>query len=174
MARPTKAQRVTIVQRRAAAVTMRQQGADWQTIADKLGYKTRGAACQDVNRALEQAVAEQATSVEALRQQELNRLDELWADAYAILKRRHLTVNQGRVILDPDTGEKLRDDAPRLQAIDRLLKIQERRAKYLGLDAPTKVEAITIDAIDAEIARLVAELDGAEAGEAEGAEAPSS
>ena len=44
------------------------------------------------------------------------------------------------------------------KAIDRVLRIMERRAKLLGLDAPVRTEAVTIDAIDAEIARLTAEL----------------
>lgn len=44
------------------------------------------------------------------------------------------------------------------KAIDRVLRIMERRARLLGLDAPTRTEAVTIDAIDREIARLSAEL----------------
>ncbi len=56
-------------------------------------------------------------------------------------------------------NEPLRDRAPVLAAIDRLLKIEERRAKLLGLDAPVRAELITIDAIEAEVARLAAELD---------------
>jgi hypothetical protein len=47
----------------------------------------------------------------------------------------------------------------RLKAVDRQVRISERRCKLLGLDAPTRVETITIDQIEAEIARLSAELD---------------
>jgi hypothetical protein len=56
---------------------------------------------------------------------------------------------------------------PVLQAIDRLLKIQERRARLLGLDAPTqhRVNVLSEDAIDAEIARLEAELRALEGGD---------
>lgn len=168
MARPTKAQAVNIAQRRAEAVDMRIAGASFKTIADKLGYKTASAACQDVGRALEQAVAEQTRSVEAYREEELQRLDALLAEAWAILKRDHLTVSHGRIVYG-DNGEPILDDGPTLQAIDRILKIQERRSKYLGLDAPTKVEAITIDSLDQAIAQLTAELEGTEARTAEGA-----
>jgi hypothetical protein len=35
-------------------------------------------------------------------------------------------------------GAPLLDDAPVLAAVDRLLKVQERRAKLLGLDVPVK------------------------------------
>jgi hypothetical protein len=139
---------------------MRMSGATFQQIADALGYKSRGAACQDIGRALEAAVAEQTRSVEAYREEELQRLDLLLAEAWAILKREHVAVSHGRIVVDEETGEKVRDDGPVLQAIDRILKIQERRAKFLGLDAPTKIEAITLDALDAEIAKLTAELEG--------------
>lgn len=37
-----------------------------------------------------------------------------------------------------------------LQALDRALKIQDRRAKYLGLDAPTKTQDVTISALSPE------------------------
>jgi hypothetical protein len=168
MARPTKAQSVIIAERRAKAVDMRMTGAGFAAIAAALGYKTSAAACQDVSRALESAVAAQSRSVEAYREEELQRLDLLLSEAWAILKRDHITVSHGRVVRDDD-DQPILDDGPTLQAIDRILKIQERRAKFLGLDAPVKVEAITVDAIDAEISRLAAELERSPAGEAAGA-----
>lgn len=168
MARPTRAQAVGIAERRAKAVDMRMAGTSYKTIAEALGYKTASAACQDVSRALEQAVADQTRSVEAYREEELQRLDLLLVEAWTILKRAHITVSHGRIVKD-DYDEPILDDGPTLQAIDRILKIQERRSKFLGLDAPTKVEAITIDSIDDAIAKLTAELEGAEAREAEGA-----
>lgn len=159
MARPTKAQSVGIAKRRADAVAMRMTGASFQVIADKLGYNSRGAACQDVTRALEANIAEQTRAVEVYREEELQRLDLLMAEAWRVLRRQHATVSHGRVIRDEDTDEPLLDDGPVLAAIDRVLKIQERRAKFLGLDAPTRIEAITVDALDAEIAKLSAELE---------------
>lgn len=159
MGRPTKAQSVAIAKRRAEAVAMRMTGASFQAIADALGYNSRGAACQDVSRALEAAVAEQTRAVEVYREEELQRLDLLLSEAWAVLKRQHVLVSNGRIVRDDETDQPIADDGPTLAAIDRVLKIQERRAKFLGLDAPTKVEAITVDALDAEIARLSAELE---------------
>ncbi len=155
---------------------MRIAGADWQQIADQFGYASRGAACKDVTRALEARLIEQHTSVEMLRQTELIRLDALTREAWAVMKRRHVTVSAGQVVMVVDerthTETPLVDDKPTLDAIDRLLKIQDRRAKLLGLDAPKKVEVITIDAIDAEIARLTAELGELAAAEAADAAGP--
>ncbi len=164
----SRAKRADTALRRRQAIDMRMAGASYQKIADELGYTSRGAACQDVTRALEQAVAEQTQSVEAYREEELQRLDALLAEAWAILKRQHVTVSHGKLIYDDRTGEPLLDDGPTLQAIDRILKIQERKAKFLGLDAPVKVEAITLDSIDQAIAQLAAELEGNQAGQVTG------
>lgn len=164
----SRAKRADTAKRRSEAIDMRMAGASYQKIADTLGYTSRGAACQDISRALEQAVAEQTRSVEAYREEELQRLDLLLAEAWRVLKRTHVTVSHGRIVRDED-DQPIEDDAPTLSAIDRVLKIQERRSKLLGLDAPTKVEAITLDSLDQAIAELVAELEGAEAGEAAGA-----
>lgn len=77
---------------------------------------------------------------------ELLRLDELEARAREVLDRHHITVNNGRVITIND--EPLLDDGPVLQAIDRLVKIEDARRKnnaeqrkLLGLDMPVKVDA---------------------------------
>lgn len=155
----SRAKRADVAKRRAEAVAMRMAGASYQDIADKLDYNSRGAACQDVTRALEANIAEQNRAVEVYREEELQRLDLLMAEAWRVLRRQHVTVSHGRIIRDEETDQPLLDDGPVLAAIDRVLKIQERRAKFLGLDAPTRVEAITTDALDAEIAKLSAELD---------------
>lgn len=144
---------VDTAQRDARAAELRRDGANYQEIADRLGFSDRSRARQAVERALAATVAEPAAELRAL---ELARLDEMWRHAWAVLKREHVAHSNGRVVhLD---GKPLVDDGPVLNAIDRLLRIQERRAKLLGLDAPTRVESITIDQIESEISRLSAEL----------------
>lgn len=145
------AKSVVVAERRAAAVKLRLAGNDWQAVADALGYTTRGAACQDVTRALKQAIKDQNANVDEWREQELQHLDALRQRAWDVMEREHLLVQAGRVVRDgqdvdaetgdpvPGTGVQLVDHGPTLAAIDRLLKIQERRAKLLGLDAPTQV-----------------------------------
>lgn len=78
--------------------------------------------------------------VEEERQIELERLDEMLHRAWGILDREHALVSHGRLIADDD-GVPLPDTAPVLAAMDRVLRISERRSKLLGLDAATKVEA---------------------------------
>lgn len=83
------------------------------------------------------------------------RLDHLRDAALAVMERDHLTVSHGKVIkiLD-ENGEEipLLDDAPVLNAIDRLLRILESERKLDGADAPAKTEAtVTITPQDAEL-----------------------
>jgi hypothetical protein len=91
---------------------------------------------------------------------DLAELDEMAREAWQVLRRPHLIVSQGRVAKHPDTGEPLHDDGPLLAAIGKLLDIQARRAKLVGMDAPTKssVQVITKDAFTADLERMAAEL----------------
>lgn len=153
--------------RDAQAAALRGQGATYQQIADRLGMGNRGDAHKAVERAL---VATLQEPCETLRTLEAGRLDRLTAEAWAVLERRHVVVSNGRVVrrqvgtetaedgTEQPVYEEVLDDAPVLAAIDRLLKISERRAKLFGLDAPSRLQVLTLDAIDAEIARLNAQL----------------
>lgn len=82
----------------------------------------------------------------------LERLHHMEESVQQVMARKHITVNNGRVIriLNNDSGEEepVEDDTFVLQAVDRLNRIEESRRKtsesirrLLGLDAPTKVEA---------------------------------
>lgn len=79
-----------------------------------------------------------------VRELEIERLDRMQQTVLAVLERTHVMVSNGRVIYVEDARghrEPALDSAPVLAAIDRLLKIQERRARLLGLDAAVKVDA---------------------------------
>lgn len=142
-------------ERDAKACEMKGQGYTYQQISDELGYGNRSHAYRAVSRALAEIPRESARE---LRQLQLDELDYFASRARDVLEREHLTISQGGKVVH-FKRKPVPDDAPILAAIDRLLRIQERRAKLMGLDAPTRREVITLDAIDAEIARLQAELD---------------
>ena len=88
-----------------------------------------------VRRALREAVREPA---EELRTLELERLDTLYAKVMVII----------------ETGS----TKEVLNAIDRALRIMERRSKLLGLDAPMKQDLRITNRLDAQIEQLAAEL----------------
>jgi hypothetical protein len=162
---------IETAERDAEACRLRVRAMSFPEIAKTLGYADASHAAQAVARTLRATVEEPAAEV---RKTELARLDDMYTAALAVLERMHVTVSQGRVVQhrvagtgtwDPESRTwvgaewvDLADDAPVLSAIDRLLKIQERRARLLGLDAPVKHEVRNVDAVDAEIEQLVARL----------------
>jgi hypothetical protein len=170
----TSPKRLGVAVRRAEAVRLRLDGVRPARIAEILGYKNAHHVVIDLQRAIAAMTVEPTAE---LRRLEIARLDDMWIAVLDVLRREHLTVSHGKVIhlTDPNDpegpGTPLVDDAPVLNAVDRLLKIQERRAKLLGLDAPTKIGVLDDDALDREEARLEAEnadflaqLDAGEAG----------
>ncbi|MEV8510838.1 hypothetical protein [Dactylosporangium sp. NPDC051484] len=125
-------------------------------IAAEMGYADHSGARKAVARALVAIVAEPAGRQKTLA---LGRLDSMLAEATRIMRADHVAHSNGRVIMNPDDPTKpLLDDGPKLHAIDRMLKIEERRAKLTGMDAPVKVDPITAAQVEAEIARRAAEL----------------
>lgn len=141
--------------RDAEAARLRTRGLTYRQIADELGMAGPGKAHEAVRRVLAETTQEAAND---LRMVELERLDQMYQAALKVLETEHYAVSHGRIIYRDDDGKPLADDGPVLAAIDRLLKIQERRAKLLGLDAPAKTNVTVSDAITSEIEQLAAQL----------------
>lgn len=141
--------------RDAQATELRGRGCSYQAIAEALGMSDRSAARKAVERALAATVAEPA---EELRRLQLAQLDKLSRNAWRVLDTPHPLVSAGKVMTFD--GVPLRDPQPLLAAIDRLLRIAERRARLLGLDAPIRVGPVGIAELDAQILELEAELAG--------------
>lgn len=135
------------------ACRMRSRGMTYQEISDQLGYGGEGNARRAVKETLAAVRVEGATELRALQAQQL---DHLTAVALKILETVHPAITQSGRIIKDDNGNTLIDDGPVLAAIDRLLRIQERRAKLLNLDLR---EQVTDDAdVDAEIRALLDRL----------------
>jgi hypothetical protein len=100
-------------------------------------------------------------------------LDALRAKAYEYLHGDYVMVQFGKVatlpVVDPGTGQvtekPIKDVGPNLAALDRILKLEKRRAEIFGYDAPRRssVQVVTEDPIMAEINRLREEMEMAEA-----------
>jgi len=108
----TSERRLAAAEKQVNALELRKAGAGYRQIADKLGYAGPSGAYSAVEAALAKTLQEPA---DALRKLELERLDTLWLALYPVMH-------------SGDQG-----------AIAHGIKIMERRAKLLGLDAPTKV-----------------------------------
>lgn len=145
--RRVDASKVAIAERRANALKLKIAGATYDAIARTMNYASAGNAYRDVHAALKDITREPA---EQLKQIELQRCDEMLLAIWPKVRK----------------GD--------LGAIDRALRIMERRARYEGLDAPTRqtITVITEDIIDAEIRRLEEQLEDRErAAAAESADA---
>lgn len=115
--------KATVKEHQRRALELRLTGMSHRAIAEALGVSDHTTIGKRVNTALKEITREPA---EAVRNMELERLDRMLV---AIWDK----VSDGDV-----------------QALDRALKIQDRRAKYLGLDAPTKTQDVTISALSPE------------------------
>src|SRR6266511_4597608 len=124
--------RETAAARRQQALDLRKAGSSYRAIGAQLNI-SEAQAHRDVKAALARLAEMELASADELRTMELLRLDKLMLEAARILAATHPYVAGGKVLLN------LTDDGPKLQAIDRLLRISESRRKLLGLDAPPKV-----------------------------------
>lgn len=147
-------------ERAARALELRRRHLSYDQIARELGYANRSCAYHAVARARKALMTEAS---EDIKRDELARLDDLARFAERFLRMKHLLVSQGRVMRDPDTDQPLIDITPNLAALDRLIKIQERRARALGTDAPLRAEVRSTSRLDAEIEQLLADLTGRQA-----------
>lgn len=125
----TKPQLIETAERRRFVLELRKQGINYRQIADAAVSKFGAAvlpagwderyAYKDVARALEQIRTETAESADSIRTLELERLDRLMVALWPRASRA--------------------DE----HAIDRILKIMQRRAQLVGLDAPATVRLET-------------------------------
>jgi hypothetical protein len=107
-----------------------------------------------VQRAIADIPKEGAEEVVRL---EVEKLDFIERKLYEIMTKEHVAFGASGKVVTLD-GVPIEDDSPVMKAIDGLLKVADRRAKLLGLNAPTKHEVITLDSVQMEIRRIEAEL----------------
>ena len=106
------------------AIKLRMVGLTIDAIATQLGYASPSSAYKAIMRELEATAKDMSESVEAVRQIELRRLDQMQVPIWTS-------------VLSGDQ-----------QSIATALRIAERRASLLGLDAPKQFEArIKVDVL---------------------------
>lgn len=133
---PSKTSKATVraAQTAKEALALRLQGLTYDEIGQRLQV-SHGTAYRHVSLELANTRKESAETAEELRQVELARLDRLLA------------------VVGPmaESGD--------LAAVDRVLRIQERRAAYLGLDAP-KAQLVAVDGRPDTVRALMALVSG--------------
>ena len=143
----------------ARALEMRRRDLSYAQIAANLGFASTNASFQSMKRAIKDLYAEDTNGQRSL---ELERLEDMLRVLVRVALSKHGAVaSNGKLILD-EQGQPVYDDATNVQAAMAVVKLSESRRKLLGLDASAKsrVHVITEDVVDAEIAKLTAELAG--------------
>lgn len=128
------AQRAFTADRRRKAIALRLAGAQYEQIAEQLGYNDRAHAYNDIKRSLEQNIKEGSADAETLRELNRLRMERLLVVAW---------------------GQAMAGDQKAMETSRRLLESMNR---MYGIGTTMRVEHITIDAVDAEIARLQEKL----------------
>ena len=138
------------------ALDLRRRGLSYPQIAAEMGCSLSGAH-QSVQRALADSAREAS---EEVRQIEAQRLDDYMRALNRVLLAKHYVVSAatGKVAVHPETGQPLLDDDPVIRTVLALVRVSERRARLLGLDAPVKHEVRQIDAIDARLLDLAEQM----------------
>lgn len=119
------------------AAAMRARSMSYDQIGAELGL-SRSAAFASVQRAMRDTLDQGREEAEALRQIELDKLDYLERRLFGIIQKKHVHVTPSGKIAYLN-GEPVEDDDPIVKAIDSLLRVQQRRARLLGLDRPVEV-----------------------------------
>jgi len=169
---------------------------------DPKPYNNRQAVSADVHKAYEQATAERNKLAGQMLTMQIETLKEAEREAWKVLARKHYVVNQGVIVrmgVPLEEGKRqgwyspeglrddimydaegnfrvpLEDDKPVLEALDRIIKIQQEISKLTGTYAPVKKE-VQVSAggnINERITALMANLvTGGQGPAGEGAEAP--
>lgn len=126
----TSVKRLAAKERAIKALELRKEGKGFQEIAHILGYSSVSGAYDAVMGALHDTLQEPADAVRAM---ELERIDAMLEAQWPAARGGHL------------------------RAQEMVLRLMERRAKYLGLDAPQQFEDVT-KKVQTEAGRIAAEL----------------
>lgn len=164
---------LSTAERDAEAARLRARSLSYAQIAERLGI-SKTSAYEGVQRVLAETIQEAAAEV---RQFELEKLDAAERIVLDVMERQHLTVSNGRIIqkrvdwerdsageivFDGDGKpvgiyEDVLDDGPKLAAVAQYIRIQQRRAALLGLDAEKKLNlsgGVTYEVVGVDVADL--------------------
>ncbi len=165
----TSATSIRDTQRRAEMLELRISGLTLEQIGERMGVG-KGTVSRVISNALTTQAREPSEELLTL---ELGRCDVLLNEAMQTVKAFHPLVSAGRVVSAPllnNTGQSVRnpdtdevmtqvleDKAPKLAAIATAVRVMERRAKLLGLDAPSRLQQdlnVTSEAQAQDLSRL--------------------
>jgi transcriptional regulator with XRE-family HTH domain len=108
----------------------------------------------------EMAAARTNEKIDDYLKVQLERLDLLAERFLALAMAEHLAHNNGRIVMNPETGTPILDDGPSIAAYAKYLDVLKEKSKLLGLYAPEKrqVES-TVTITPPEILNLINDIE---------------
>lgn len=145
-AKKVTARTIGIRQKQDAAVRLRSEGLTLQEIADTLGFADRAGASRAIRTALQRTESEAVDEWRHLLDAQLDAGVKVAFDVLNGVPAAQIVIpdgmdeREGEDWLDRIAARLAADHESRLKAVDRLVRIVERRAKLHGVDAPVKTE----------------------------------
>jgi hypothetical protein len=135
------------------------RGLSYRQVAAEMDWRSPSRAFEAVRRAARENASDPLEQADA-RQAVYDRLQDYRRAAQRVLTARHFVVSQGgKLVLGPD-GNPLADGDPVLRALGMLLRIEQEENRLRDLYPPVKsrVEVITEDMVDAEMAEIARQI----------------
>jgi hypothetical protein len=89
---------------------------------------------------------------------QLEKLAEIERRANELIERPHYHMHEGKAVLDPVSGEPLRDDGPLLKGLEVAQRVLELRAQLLSLYAPQRHHLVDENGNTIDITKLIPAL----------------
>ena len=147
----TKPKALAVRKRDAQAIKLRLEGETLMSIAQKLGYNSRGHVRSAIFRGLRYLAPPE--DAEKMRQREVDRTYEIETEAWeqwdeSIKDAERVVTKEAAIETEGIRGDLITTEIVTTREgqsgnpalLDKILKAMERRAKLLGLDAPEKLD----------------------------------
>jgi hypothetical protein len=148
---------IETMDRDAQAADLYRKGLNYRQIAAQMGWKNQASAFEAVRRSAADASREANAEVLQIL---LDRLQDYRRAAWRVLSATHVVTSASGKIIRDENGHALTDHMPVLHALDRLHRydIEEAKLRDLYPAAKSRVEIITSDTVEANIALLESQL----------------
>lgn len=148
------------------AIALRLQGKTFEQIAEEVGYADRASAYMRTMNAIRREVVEDVAEIRDLEIARIDAMvDSLWPVAMGDpdLIRQFLDTAKLMPMRDDSAAEVVYVISPlaKLQAIDKMIKLMERRSRFLGLDHADGLMERAVQLEEAKMGLLVELLDAA-------------
>lgn len=149
-----------VLARDARCAELYSRGFSFRQIMPLVGLRSTSSVGDAIRRYARTEASEALRAPEVL-QMMLGRLQDYRRLAWRVATAKHYVTSASGKIVTGSDGAPLPDMLPVLAAVDRMVRIDVEEYKLRGMYAPvlSRLEVITEDAVDAEIARLNAKLD---------------